>query len=164
MWSQSLGILPLSFFNQTLQEWLQHNATTVDVVLPHQLPWRIYFPFLCWNLWLSRNDKIFNHQSKSQNSIIHSVVQMACEFHFLAGLISWVQEKILHHISWRMPPAPYIKLNTDCSTIGNPGLAGVGGILRNHMGNWLAGFSLHLGIASNNTAELAVVRQGLALA
>ena len=88
VWSQSPGILPLSFFHQTLQEWLQHNATTVDVVLPHQLPWRIYFPFLCWNLWLSRNDRIFNHQSISQNSIIHYAVQMACEFHFLAGPVS----------------------------------------------------------------------------
>ena len=64
----------------------------------------------------------------------------------------------------KMPSAPYIKLNTDGSAIGNPGLASTGGILRNHMGNWLAGFSLHLGIASNNMAELATVRQGLILA
>ena len=63
-----------------------------------------------------------------------------------------------------MPPAPYNKLNTDGSAIGNPALASAGGILRNHMGNWLAVFSLHLDIASNNMAELATVRQGLALA
>ena len=57
-----------------------------------------------------------------------------------------------------MPPAPYIKLNIDGSAIGSPGLASVGGILRNHMGNWLAGFSLHLGIASNNMAGFKFIQ------
>lgn len=63
-----------------------------------------------------------------------------------------------------MPPDPYIKLNTDGSAIGNLGLAGAGGILRNHSGGWISSFSLHLGLASNNMAELAAVRQGLAIA
>ena len=57
-----------------------------------------------------------------------------------------------------MPPDPYIKLNTDGSAIGNPRLAGAGGILRNHSSEWISGFSLHLGLTSNNMAKLAVVR------
>ena len=56
-----------------------------------------------------------------------------------------------------MPHAPYIKLNMDSSAISNPGLAGAGGILRDHSGVWISGFSLHLGLASNNMAELAAV-------
>ena len=52
----------------------------------------------------------------------------------------------------------------DSSAISNPGLAGAGGILRDHSGVWISGFSLHLGLASNNMAELAAVWQGLALA
>ena len=63
-----------------------------------------------------------------------------------------------------MPHNPYIKLNTDGSAIGNPRLASVRGILRNHSGEWISDFSLNLGLASNNMAELAAVRQGLALA
>ena len=59
-WAQSLGLLPLAFFHMPLQECLRCNATGVAVILPHQLLWRIYFPFLCWNLWLVRNDRIFN--------------------------------------------------------------------------------------------------------
>ena len=59
---------------------------------------------------------------------------------------------------------PYIKLNTDGSAIGNPGLAGAGGVLRDHRGQWITGFSLCGGFASNNMAELAVVRQGLEIA
>ena len=36
--------------------------------------------------------------------------------------------------------------------------------MRDHLGCWIAGFSLHLGIATNNMAELAVVQQGLEMA
>ena len=62
------------------------------------------------------------------------------------------------------PPTPYITLNTDGSALSNPGIAGVGRILRDHLGHWIASFSLQLGIATNNTAELAAVRQGLDMA
>ena len=65
------------------------------------------------------------------------------------------------NISAGMPPpplpTPYITLNTDGSALSNPGIAGAGGILRDHLGHWIASFSLHLGIATNNTAELAAV-------
>ena len=63
-----------------------------------------------------------------------------------------------------MPLAPYIKLNTDGSAISNPGVVEAGGILCNHLGEWVSGFSLHLGLASNNMVELAAIWQGLALA
>ena len=56
---------------------------------------------------------------------------------------------------------PYIKLNTDGSAMGNPGIVDAGGILRDHSGGWISGFSLNLGLASNNMAELAAIRHGL---
>ena len=133
-------------------------------MLPTQLPLRIYFPFLCWNLWLGRNDCIFNDQSRSQPSLVHSFVNAATEYHFLAGPVHHSRIKIPQFIRWEFPPDPFIKLNTDGSAIGNPRLAGVRGLLRNSSGEWISGFSLHLGITSNNMVELAVVRQGLILA
>ena len=54
VWDQSPGILPLSFFHMPLQAWLRSNATADSVILHQQLPWKIYFPFLCWNLWLPK--------------------------------------------------------------------------------------------------------------
>ena len=59
VWSQSPSILPLSFFRLSLQDWLCSNATTEWSTLPQYLPWRILFLFLCWNLWLARNEGIF---------------------------------------------------------------------------------------------------------
>ena len=61
-------------------------------------------------------------------------------------------------------PYPYLKLNTDGNALDNPGLAGVGGMLRDHQGRWILGFSAQVGLATNNMVELATVRQGLAMA
>ena len=62
------------------------------------------------------------------------------------------------------PPPPYLKLNTNGSALGNPGLVGAGGVLRDHRGRWISGFSFRGGLATNNMAELAAVRQGLEMA
>ena len=75
-----------------------------------------------------------------------------------------VQERIPQLIRWTMPIDPYIKLNTDGSAIGNLRSAGVRGILRNSSSGWLSSFSLNLGIATNNMAELVAVRRRLLLA
>ena len=48
--------------------------------------------------------------------------------------------------------------------LSNLGITGARGILRDHLGCWVASFSLHLGIVTNNLAELAAVRQGLEIA
>ena len=164
VWSQSSGTLPLSFFQLSLWEWLWSNATVDTTILHLQLPWSIYFPFHCWNLRLAKNERIFRQQSRSQHNLIYTTVQATTEFHFLAGSTSRPQVRYPQLISWTMPPAPYIKLNMDSSAISNLGLAGAGGILRDHLGVWISSFSLHLGLASNNMAELAAVWQGLALA
>ena len=59
---------------------------------------------------------------------------------------------------------PFITLNNDGSTLGNPGIAGAGGILRDHLVQWISGFSLQVGLATNNMTELVAVGQGLAMA
>ena len=53
---------------------------------------------------------------------------------------------------------PYIKLNTDDSAMGDLGMVAAGGILWDHSSGWIYGFSLNLGLASNNMAELAAIR------
>ena len=157
IWCQSPGILPLSFFGMPLQNWLQYNATLERAILPHLIPWRVFFPFTCWKLWLARNERIFNHQSRSQHSLLHSAVQAATKFHFLAGVVHQTPRLIPQIIRWHTPPSPFLKLNTNGSALGNPGLADAGGVLRDHWGQWISGYSLHVGLATNNLAELAAV-------
>ena len=103
VWHQSLGILPLSFFQLPLQDWLRYNATVVRTSLPHHPPWQVYFPFTCWKLWLARNERIFTNKSQSQHSLIYSSVQAANEFHFLASTTKRPLDPIPQIISWQAP-------------------------------------------------------------
>ena len=45
----------------------------------------------------------------------------------------------------------------DDSSLGNPGVAGANGLLRNNVGAWVSGFSLNMGIASNNISKLGAI-------
>ena len=58
----------------------------------------------------------------------------------------------------------WFKLNTDGSSLGNPGLAGGGGVIRNHVGEWVGSFSRAIGVTSSVQAELRTLKDGLKLA
>ncbi|XP_027155463.1 uncharacterized protein LOC113782309 [Coffea eugenioides] len=66
-------------------------------------------------------------------------------------------------LSWSLPPFPYVKLNVDGSSLGNPGLTGVGGILRNHTGRVLKAFSTFYGFCTNTEIEAMALLEGLRL-
>ena len=124
----------------------------------------MYFTFLCWHLWLARNEHIFNNQSHSQSRIIHKVVQFAIEYIYLVCPDKTIKIRIPRIIKWIAPLEPFVKLNTDGSVIGNPGMASAGGLLCNSASAWISGFSLNMGITSNNIVELGAIQQGLILA
>lgn len=96
--------------------------------------------------------------------MVHKTIQLANEFYYLAYPAKYITIELLRIIKWIVPSEPFIKLNIDGSSLGNPRLAGASGILRDFSGNWVFGFSLRLGLASNNIAKLWAVRQGLMLA
>ena len=129
IWSQTPGILPISFFALPLQDWLQENANSERTTHPYLIPWKVLFSFTCWKLWLARNERIFNHKSITQHALLHSSVQAATKFHFLAGTDHHPPSRIPHIIRWHPPQPPFFKLNTDGSALGNPGLVGAGGVL-----------------------------------
>ena len=52
----------------------------------------------------------------------------------------------------------------ECSSLGNSKLTSAGSLLHNSSNSLISYFSLSMGIASNNIAELGVVRRGLLLA
>ena len=52
-------------------------------------------------------------------------------------------------------------MNTDGSSLGNPGLAGDGGLIRDEEGAWVVGFARNIGISSSFIAELWALRDGL---
>ncbi|KAK9274140.1 hypothetical protein L1049_018954 [Liquidambar formosana] len=66
--------------------------------------------------------------------------------------------------NWIPPPPLWAKLNTDGSSLGNPGPAGAGELIRDHNGQWIVGFIQNVGRSTSMAAELWALRDGLQLA
>ncbi|KAG8375071.1 hypothetical protein BUALT_Bualt10G0062100 [Buddleja alternifolia] len=61
------------------------------------------------------------------------------------------------------PPVGYVKLNINGLAKGNRGRVGMGGVIRNHRGEFLVSYAGYIGRQSNNTVKLWAIRQGIQL-
>ena len=127
------------------------------------LPWQTLFAFGLWTLWLFRNQAIFNPSHRPPD-LLHNSISLAFEFFYFSAANPTPAPKKAIHFKWECPPSSWFKLNTDGSSIGNPGKAGGGGVLRDSNGNWVRGFSSSFGITSSIQAELRALKDGLVMA
>ena len=102
-------------------------------------------------------------RQKVRTDLKKDVVAKATEFSPLGvnarakGLRTTIQ------IHWQRPPKNWVKLNTDRSSLGNPGLVGGGGLLRNTNGEWMKDFARATRITTNATTELWALCDGIRL-
>lgn len=68
-----------------------------------------------------------------------------------------------HWSLWEKPPSGWKKLSTNGSSIGRMERAGCGGVIRDEHGNWVAGFTRHVGATNSFAAELWGLMDGLML-
>ena len=74
-----------------------------------------------------------------------------------------IKVKIPKLAMW-IPPLPdVLKFNVDGSARGAPGLAGIGGVLRDDSGKVLCSFSFHIGWQDAITAELRAIAKACEL-
>ncbi|KAL0290526.1 UNVERIFIED_CONTAM: putative ribonuclease H protein [Sesamum angustifolium] len=67
-------------------------------------------------------------------------------------------------VRWRAPSPSWFKLNTDGSSLGNPGLAGAAGIVRDSAGHVHLAYQFALGTGTSVLAELTIIWRGMELA
>lgn len=67
-------------------------------------------------------------------------------------------------VTWHQSEEPVVVVNVDGSSLGNPGPAGFGGLIRMGDGEWCGGFFGSIGTADNLSAELAALQFGLSIA
>nr|XP_034930821.1 uncharacterized protein LOC118061489 [Populus alba] len=142
--------------------------------------WLMLFFSVVWSLWLLRNDLIFRQKSPNYDSVFFLIIARLClwlkalhpDFPYSpldllrssAGLIRWSNVQIYRTgVIWSPPPIGRFKWNVDGSSLGKPGLSGIGGALRNHQGHLLGIFSLQVGILDSNIAELRAVVKAIEL-
>lgn len=111
----------------------------------------------------TRNKTIFEPDIQIGNPVA-SCIAKAAEFYHLGLNHHQKPNKSPVILSGKPPNEGDFKLNTDGAAKGNPGPAGAGGIIRNHRGFWVKGFSRKVGLATNIIAELWALRDGLKLA
>ncbi|KAI9195836.1 hypothetical protein LWI28_018560 [Acer negundo] len=73
------------------------------------------------------------------------------------------KHKKIQVLRWLKLGLGRLKLNLDRSSLGNPGPAGGGGVLRGSVGNFIFGFSKSFGSCSNNEVELRAVVEGITI-
>jgi hypothetical protein len=63
--------------------------------------------------------------------------------------------------NWTPPPLGFLKLNFDRVEKGNPGVAGMGGVIRDSDGNVIQLYAGSMGNSTNNTTKFGALELGL---
>ncbi|XP_011621330.1 uncharacterized protein LOC105420238 [Amborella trichopoda] len=114
------------------------------------LVWKIARGVMLWELWKERNRRTFEEVYISADSLLDNVklsiwhwfsitkdsrgVSQPDVLFNLQNLFLLGKVKMRPKCFWTPPKASSFKLNFDGSSLGNTGLAGIGGVLRNDQG------------------------------
>ena len=78
----------------------------------------------------------------------------------LRELVNRQKRMIIQSVKWVSPQGGY-KLNSNGCSLGNPGLSGGGGLVRDCLGNFVFGYSEHFGTMTSLHAELRALLVGV---
>ena len=150
-------------FNLPIGKWLESNSHSEASSLFISIPWKILFPMGVWHLWLHRNNHVFK-SGKVERSWFKKCIKESAEFYAIGFNAKAERNKVLVPVGWSKPHKGWAKLNTDRSVMGNPAMAGGGGMIRGQEGEWITGFARPLERTNSCMAELWALRDGLLLA
>ena len=138
------------FFNQPLLEWLYENLTNEKSANGDQ--WPTTFVLTVWWCWKWRCGYVFGETGKCRDRVqfVKDKIQEVILANNKMRPRSAVGARVERQITWRKPVNGCCKLNTDGSSTGNPGLATVGGVMRDEYREWRGGFAINIGICSSH--------------
>ncbi|KAE8685696.1 hypothetical protein F3Y22_tig00111095pilonHSYRG00679 [Hibiscus syriacus] len=120
--------------------------------------WETLFRLVIWNLWIRRNKLIFDSNLTPVESVYQQIKKMLFEtMNALRVQESWTAPSLARvnpTIQWEPPPLDWFKINMDGACRWNSGLATCGGVIRNHLGEWVLGLSKTIGCCFALDAEL----------
>ena len=95
--------------------------------------------------------------------MIRDVEFLASEFSCLVSNQETASPKTDIIVRWEFPTQNWFKLNSNGSALGCPRLARGGGLIRDHQGRWVKGYTRFIGWANSIEVEFWAVRDGLIL-
>ncbi|XP_068639159.1 uncharacterized protein [Aristolochia californica] len=134
--------------------------------------------FVPWGIWNERNRRRFEAKFESEKNVVDKVMgqistwlltkKLFCSFKGTSIRENWsnlarmhLGTKIQVMKDWVPPEVGYLKLNFDGSSLGNPGIAGFGGVISDSFGNQWFSYAAPLGISDSTSAELHGLLNGL---
>ena len=89
-----------------------------------------------------------------QNNLKVETISKATEFVFLGLENKHHTHQTTIRVKWIAPLMNWYKVNSNGSSLGNPGLAGEGGLIRNDRGEWIRGYVRAIGSTTSAAVEL----------
>jgi ribonuclease HI len=144
---------------------------------------------IIWEIWKERNRRIFRNESRPEGKLKETIISLIREtvqsrncqtgraqltdqdsqiledFHLKDGhnrsQVRRLPQLPVGERNWKPPPAGSLKLNFDGASKGNPGMTGMGGVIRDSDGNIIWLYAGSLGNSTNNAAEFRALETGL---
>ena len=163
LWNSLLPPMSASLFlGLHLNDWMRLNCCKMNNHATTGIRWGIIFSFGIWTLWLHRNGVLFRNE-RAQKNLEPEVLGKAVEFAYMRVNGNQACNRRNIQVRWLKPPLSWYKLNSDGSSLGNPGRASGGGLIRNDKGEWIKGYVRNIGHTSSAAAELWPLHDGLRL-
>ncbi|KAK9042587.1 hypothetical protein V6N11_017654 [Hibiscus sabdariffa] len=152
------------FFQQDLHSWLRCNLCSHIALSGSDIPWRILFASLLWQLWKNQNDLVFNNSTSPVESLVQKSLALARYFNEPLKQFSNLKHRMDQHHVWSRPPLGWICLNVDGDVSSSTCIGSAGEFFRDNDGGWILGFGKLLGVTSPLIAELWAIYIGLKIA
>lgn len=156
-------LTPIQGLQKPVSVWIQENVKEVEIF--RNIEWRILFPFLCFEIWKSRNHSIFNPNKpklKAEEILAHAW-RNAKTYVLAHNSSESNHDPVLVRLTDQIP-RDWAMINVDAAFKDVHHISGLGGVLRDSEGKWILGFTKSIYARDALDAELKGIQEGLATA
>ena len=97
---------------------------------------------ICWRIWVNRNNKAWNNTASSVCQILNSAGQFLYQWQAAKQQVFDINDdthKLVHGaLCWEKPKFGWVKCNVDAAVFTPQGKIGIGCVIRNSQGGFLA--------------------------
>ena len=165
--------------NSSINDWMDGWFGLCPSVSRKRV-WNTLFFAVIWTIWEVRNEVVFRRKDADFSVALDSIKFRTALWFKSHGCGSNIDLTLLmldlndrcvdiaptkkkSIVQWCPPMDNDLFFNVDGSARGNPGDAGIGGVLRDSTGKVLCLFSFFVGISDSNTAEVLAVHRACQL-
>ncbi|XP_028798922.1 uncharacterized protein LOC114754310 [Neltuma alba] len=144
-------------------DWVKGNLTNdIGLNFTKKVPWPTLFGYICWDIWVTRCNKLFGREITNTGINANSSFFKACLDQDLIKQGFQLGRRQPSNAHSDKHPNDFIKVAIDGSVLDN-GRSGCGGFICDNNDRWICGFSCKLISVPPVIAELLGVIHGLTL-